>query len=76
MDTDTLEKLRMDYILDLRNGRYDITLTEVLDVLDLGINDKPLLNEIIKAHEKKYGKIKIHTMTEEEIKEYEEEKTK
>ena len=74
MDTDTLEKLRMDYILDLRNGRYDITLTEVLDVLDLGINDKPLLNEIIKAHEKKYGKIKIHTMTEEEIKEYEKEK--
>ena len=76
MDTDTLEKYRMDLILDLRNGRYDVKLMDVLDMLSSGLNDKPLLNEIIKAHEKKYGKIKVHTMTEEEIKEYEEEKTK
>tara|TARA_A100001515_G_scaffold81352_1_gene64512 strand:+ start:167 stop:397 length:231 start_codon:yes stop_codon:yes gene_type:complete len=76
MDTDTLEKYRMDLILDLRNGRYDVKLRDVLDMLSSGLNDKPLLNEIIKAHEKKYGKIKVHTMTEEEIKEYEKEKTR
>ena len=76
MDTDTLEKLRMDFILDLRNGRYNITLRDVMDMLSSGLNDKPLLNEIIKAHEKKYGKIKVHTMTKEEIKEYEKEKTR
>ena len=63
MDTDTLEKYRMDLILDLRNGRYNITLMDVMDMLSSGLNDKPLLNEIIKAHEKKYGKIKVHTMT-------------
>tara|TARA_R100001224_G_C3908679_1_gene111118 strand:+ start:94 stop:351 length:258 start_codon:yes stop_codon:yes gene_type:complete len=72
--TGTLEERRMDFILDLRNGRYDVKLMDVLDMLSSGLNDKPLLNEIIKAHEKKYGKIKVHTMTEEEIKEYEEEK--
>ena len=76
MDTDTLEKLRMDFILDLRNGRYNITLRDVMDWLSSGLNDKPLLNEIIKAHEKRYGKIKMHVMTEEEIKEYEKEKTR
>tara|TARA_R100000353_G_scaffold56736_1_gene45026 strand:- start:8 stop:238 length:231 start_codon:yes stop_codon:yes gene_type:complete len=76
MDKDTLEKLRMDFILDLRNGRYNITLRDVMDWLSSGLNDKPLLNEIIKAHEKKYGKIKMHVMTEEEIKEYEKEKTR
>ena len=74
MDTDTLEKYRMDLILYLINGRYDVKLMDVLDMLSSGLNDKPLLNEIIKAHEKKYGKIKVHTMTEEEIKEYEKEK--
>ena len=76
MDTDTLEKYRMDLILDLRNGRYNITLRDVMDMLSSGLNDKPLLNEIIKAHEKRYGKIKMHVMTEEEIKEYEKEKTR
>ena len=76
MDKDTLEKLRMDFILDLRNGRYNITLRDVMDWLSSGLNDKPLLNEIIKAHEKRYGKIKMHVMTEEEIKEYEKEKTR
>ena len=72
--TGTLEERRMDFILDIRNGRYNITLMDVMDWLSSGLNDKPLLNEIIKAHEKKYGKIKMHTMTEEEIKEYEKEK--
>tara|TARA_R110002051_G_scaffold56156_3_gene104242 strand:- start:197 stop:472 length:276 start_codon:yes stop_codon:yes gene_type:complete len=72
MNKDALEKLRMDYILDLRNGRYDIKFSEVMDVLSSGLNDKPLLNEMIKAHEKRYGKIKVHTATEEESKEYEE----
>ena len=56
MDTDTLEKYRMDLILDLRNGRYDVKLMDVLDMLSSGLNDKPLLNEIIKAHEKKIRK--------------------
>ena len=65
MDNDGLEKLRMDFILDLRNGRYNITLKDVMDVLSSGLNDKPLLNEMIKAHENRYGKIKVHT---EEIK--------
>jgi hypothetical protein len=70
--TGTLEERRMDFILDLRNGRYNITLRDVIDMLSSGLNDKPLLNEIIKAHEDRYGKIKMHPLTEEEIKEYEE----
>ena len=65
LDNDALEKLRMDYILDLRNGRYDVKLRDVMQALSSGSNDKPLLNEIIKAHEKQYGKIEMYT---EEIK--------
>ena len=70
MNYEEKERLRMDFILDLRNGRYNVTFKDVMDMLET--NDKPLIVAMVSAHEKRYGKIKVHTATAEESKEYEE----
>jgi len=39
----------MDFILDLRNGRYNVTFKDVMDMLET--NDKPLIVAMVSAHE-------------------------
>ena len=58
MDYEEKEKLRMDFILDLRNGRYNVTFKDVMDMLGDNID----IEELSRQKKENFNYVRYQTI--------------